>query len=115
VHAVVVFLNDIILIYTTMWFTDLHDGTWYSTQGEAYIYGLEMGSLTLLGYTVIDNLHVRGIFFGNPYFLKLAFFVTAIAFAFADYQYGHVGFILLAISVSILNHFYRRTVLARET
>jgi len=106
VHGVVVFLNDVILIYTTMWFTDLHDGTKYSTQGEAYVYGLEMGSLTLLAYTVIDNVHIRGIIFSNPYFLKLAFLVTGLLFVFADYQYGHVGFILLVISVSVLNHFY---------
>lgn len=39
VHSVIVFLNDIILIYTTMWFSDLK-GIKYESQGEAYIYGL---------------------------------------------------------------------------
>lgn len=39
VHSVIVFLNDIILIYTTMWFSDLR-GTRYESQGGAYIYGL---------------------------------------------------------------------------
>ncbi len=95
-----------------MWFSDLK-GVKYESQGEAYIYGLEVGSLTLLAYTIIDNLKIKGIILSNPYILQGIFIIVGIAFAFANLQYGHLGFILLAISVSILNQFYRKTILAK--
>lgn len=87
-----------------MWFSDLK-GIEYESQGEAYIYGLEVGALTLLAYTIIDNLKIKGIIFSNPYILQGMFIVVGMAFAFANFQYSHIGFILLAISLSILNHF----------
>jgi hypothetical protein len=57
-HFVVVFLNDVVVIYTTMWFSQ-PASVEYSKHGEALIAGLEYGSLALLVYTTIDNLKIK--------------------------------------------------------
>lgn len=110
VHFVIVFLNDIVLIYTTMWFSDLK-GAKFSKQGEAYIYGLEVGSLTLLLYTVIDNLKIKHAAISNHYFLLLSFVLVGLLAMAAFYRYSFITFALYVLSVAVLNHFYRKIIL----
>ena len=57
-HGVVVFLNDVVTIYATMWFSQPADYK-FSKHGEALIAGIEYGSLALIGYTVIDSLKIN--------------------------------------------------------
>jgi hypothetical protein len=92
-----------------MWFSDLK-GYEFATQGEAYIYGLEIGSLFLLMYTVVDNLQIRNAAFSNHYFLQLAFIGTALFALFAYYQHTFISFSVIILAVAVLNQFYRKTI-----
>ena len=56
-HGLVVFLNDVVMIYATMWFSQPADYR-FDRKGEALIAGLEYGSVALLFYTIADFLKV---------------------------------------------------------
>lgn len=74
------------------------------------IAGLEYGSLALLGYTIIDNLKVRKRHISSGVYLKLSMGFVLLASLLTFYLYNYVTFSLLAVSVGILNQFYRHTV-----
>lgn len=94
-----------------MWFSDL-SGSEIASQGESYIYGLEVGSLALLSYTVLDNLKIKQHIFNNRIYFAASLVVIALLFIASNHFYGLFTFSILCLGLSIVNQFYKKTVLA---
>lgn len=94
-----------------MWFSDL-SGSQIKSQGESYIYGLEVGSITLLAYTVLDNLKIKQHLFNNRMYFTASLIAIALLFLATSHYYGLFTFFILCLFLSIVNQFYKKTILA---
>jgi len=112
-HFSVVFVNDVIMIYITMWFSE-PKGVKFAKHGEALITGLEYGSISLILYTIIDNLKINNKILSQPRFFSGSLLAIIIFSVFTFYRYSNFKFLLFALLVGIMNQFYRHTVYDTE-
>lgn len=108
-HFSVVFLNDVVMIYATMWYSSPTDVE-YTKHGEALIAGLEYGSLALLAYTIIDNLKIKKKVLNSVAYFEISLILTILLSIYSFFVYNSVSFALVAVSVGVVNQFYRHTV-----
>lgn len=97
------------MIYATMWFSEPTDIK-FKKHGEALITGLEYGSLALLVYTIIDNLKIKKKVLNSVAYFEISLIMTILLSLYSFFIYNTYSFALVAISVGIVNQFYRHTV-----
>lgn len=71
-----------------------------------------MGSIALLAYTVLDNLKIKQHIFNNRLYFSASLVVIALLFIVSKYIYGLFTFFILCLCLSVVNQFYKKTVLS---
>lgn len=92
-----------------MWFSE-PKGVKFAKHGEALTNGLQYGTISLILYTVIDNLTINNKMLGYGKYFEGTLLSLIIFSTLTYFWYGSFSFLILASLIAVTNQFYRHTV-----